>query len=201
MGHVFNSVLHTSPATPAPAPVYADESLIKQLDAQHGTTKWSLNKLVQLIHELNSNFAAENLYACHVPPALNAKYFEQLASSPPSNWTKTDMGYLQKLKDFKPQDNDALHCQIRTSENLITMGYIPPQAWPEALLRLVIDALYGSPGVAGQLLLGLLASLPARAEVATARPQGRMRCIRAWLRTVTVSRRGRRPRGGGWSRR
>ncbi|MGY5015121.1 hypothetical protein ACWCY6_44965 [Streptomyces sp. 900105755] len=77
----------------------------------------------------------------HVPPVFGAHNFEQLASSPPQAWKQTDKDYLRQLKNFKPQGHDALHRQIRESADLIKMGYMPPQAWLEALLRLVIDAL------------------------------------------------------------
>lgn len=140
-------------ATPEPQPpssAYVDAALVKELEAKHGMTKWSLNKLLQLIAELNSNYAMENPYACHmllraildhVPPVFSANNFEQLASSPPQSWKQTDKDYLRQLKNFKPQGHDALHRQIRESADLIKMGYMPPQAWLEALLRLVIDAL------------------------------------------------------------
>ncbi|MGW1622301.1 hypothetical protein [Streptomyces sp. NPDC002172] len=148
----FNSEPEESPA-PEPQPsalVYVDESLIKELEAKHSTTKWSLNKLIQLLRELNSNYGMENPYACHallraildhVPPVFGANNFEQLASSPPQAWKQTDKDYLRQLKNFKPQGHDALHRQIRESADLIKMGYMPPQAWLDALLRLVIDAL------------------------------------------------------------
>ncbi|MGY5015122.1 hypothetical protein ACWCY6_44970, partial [Streptomyces sp. 900105755] len=62
----FNSEPEESPAPELepPAPVYVDESLIKELEAKHSTTKWSLNKLIQLLRELNSNYAMENPYSC-----------------------------------------------------------------------------------------------------------------------------------------
>ncbi|WP_189266666.1 hypothetical protein [Streptomyces fuscichromogenes] len=148
----FNSEPEESPAPESqpPAPVYVDESLIQELEAKHSTTKWSLNKLIQLLRELNSNYAMENPYSCHmllraildhVPPVFGANNFEQLASSPPQAWKQTDKDYLRQLKNFKPQGHDALHRQIRESADLIKMGYMPPHAWLEALLRLVIDAL------------------------------------------------------------
>ncbi|MER6329264.1 hypothetical protein ABT298_07980 [Streptomyces sp. NPDC001034] len=138
------------PEPQPPASVYVDESLIEELEAKHSTTKWSLNKLLQLMRELNSNYAMENPYACHmllraildhVPPVFGVNNFERLASSPPQDWKATDKDYLRQLKNFKPQGHDALHRQIRESADLIKMGYMPPQAWLEALLRLVIDAL------------------------------------------------------------
>jgi hypothetical protein len=146
----FNSDPEIPPAPETPTAVYVDEPLIKELEARHSTTKWSLNKLLQLINELNSNYAMENPYSCHallraildhVPPVFGANNFEQLASSPPVAWKPTDKDYLRQLKNFKPQGHDALHRQIRASADLIKMGYMPPQAWLEALLRLVIDAL------------------------------------------------------------
>ena len=43
---------------------YADESLIRELEAKSDTTRWKLDKLTGLLRELNSNFADEHPYAC-----------------------------------------------------------------------------------------------------------------------------------------
>ncbi|MGY5119573.1 hypothetical protein ACWC2H_27575 [Streptomyces sp. 900105755] len=146
----FNSAPEVSPA-PAPqppAPVYVDESLIKELEDKQGTTQWDLGKLVQLIRELNSNFTAENPYAClallraildHVPPVLQMPDFKQAASN--YAWGQTDGGYARKLRDARALGDDALHRQIGRKPDLLNMDDVPPRRWLVKILRHVIDAL------------------------------------------------------------
>lgn len=142
-----------SPDPPvAVAPVYVDESLIKELEAKNTTSEWDVTKLVQLLRELNSNFAAENPYAClallraildHVPPVLKAPDFDQAASN--FKWGQTnkstDRVYAMKLKDARALGDDALHRQIRRKSDLIGMEDVPPRRYLNAILPHVIDAL------------------------------------------------------------
>jgi hypothetical protein len=131
-------------------PVYVKEALVKELEDKNATSQWDVTKLVQLARELNSNFALDNPYACHAliraildhtAPVFGQKTFEQVASNPPQEWTKTDKDYLRLLKDFKAQGHDALHRHIRKSADLIDMHDVPSKTWLNAFLRLVIDAL------------------------------------------------------------
>jgi hypothetical protein len=133
-----------------PTPVYVKDALIKELEDKNASSQWDVTKLVQLARELNSNFALDNPYACHAliraildhtAPAFGQKTFEQVASNPPQEWTKTDKDYLRLLKDFKAQGHDALHRHIRKSADLIDMHDVPSKTWLNAFLRLVIDAL------------------------------------------------------------
>ncbi|MCX4612101.1 hypothetical protein [Streptomyces mirabilis] len=154
----FNSVPEVAPAPepqapPAPPPpVYVDESLIKELEETNATTQWDVTKLVQLLRELNSNFAAENPYSClallraildHVPPVLNAPDFNQAASN--YKWGQTDKAtdrvYAVKLRDARALGDDALHRQIRRKPDLISMDDVPSRRYLNAILRHVIDAL------------------------------------------------------------
>ncbi|MET7477623.1 hypothetical protein ABZT17_25095 [Streptomyces sp. NPDC005648] len=149
---IFEAPAATLPLEPsaAVAQVYVKESLIKELEDKQSTAQWDLTKLIRLVRELNSNFAAENPYACHgllraildhVAPVFGQKTFEQVASQPLQAWTRTDKDYLRKLLDFKPQGHDALHRHIRKTPDLIDMHDVPSSAWLNAFLRLVIDAL------------------------------------------------------------
>ncbi|MER7840926.1 hypothetical protein ABTY98_34795 [Streptomyces sp. NPDC096040] len=144
------SVVQPAPGPQPKTPVYVKEALIKELEDKNASSQWDVTKLVQLTRELNSNFALDNPYACHAliraildhtAPVFGQKTFEQVASSPPATWTKTDKDYLRKLLDFKPQSHDALHRHIRKSADLIDVHDVPSSAWLNAFLRLVIDAL------------------------------------------------------------
>lgn len=150
----FNSDLEVAPAPesqvpPAPpAPVYVDESLIKELEDEQGTTQWDLGKLIQLIRELNSNFAVENPYASlallraildHVPPVLGMPDFKQAASN--YKWGQTDGGYARMLRDARALGDDALHRQIGRKPDLLSMDDVPSRRWLVKILRHVIDAL------------------------------------------------------------
>ncbi|MER6210923.1 hypothetical protein [Streptomyces sp. NPDC001642] len=149
---VTDSVSEVRPvADPQPStPVYVKEALIKELEDKNASSQWDVTKLVLLARELNSNFALDNPYACHAliraildhtAPVFGQKSFEQVASSPLQEWTRTDKDYLRKLLDFKPQSHDALHRHIRKSADLIDMHDVPSKTWLNAFLRLVIDAL------------------------------------------------------------
>jgi hypothetical protein len=134
------------------APVYVDESLIKELEDMQGSTEWDVTKLAQLLRELNSNFAAENPYSClallraildHVPPVFKAPNFDQAVSN--HKWGQTDKStdrvYALKLRDARALGDDVLHRHIRKKPDLISMEDVPIRRYLNAILRHVIDAL------------------------------------------------------------
>ena len=135
---------------------YVDTGLLAELEQKRSQTSWSLDKLTQLLYELNANFAEKRPYACHaliraildhVPPILverpesgKAPGFDQVVSN--RKWPRTDQAYVIKLKEFRAQGDDVLHRQIRASADLIDMSDLPPRAWMNALLRACLDDLH-----------------------------------------------------------
>ncbi|MER7921831.1 MULTISPECIES: hypothetical protein [unclassified Streptomyces] len=141
-----------SPRTVLPSeepPQYINEELIKELEGTQGQTKWSLDKLLKLLRELNDCYAEDRPYACHalvravidhVPPILGQTSFESAISS--YKWTRTDKKYMARLLDFKTQADDVLHRHIRTSKDVISMhDLVPLGSHVNALLRECIDKL------------------------------------------------------------
>ncbi|MFD8750093.1 hypothetical protein ACFV0O_03785 [Kitasatospora sp. NPDC059577] len=127
-------------------PLYVETILIEGLEAKAETSAWSLDKLIQLAHELNSNYAAGNAYSCHtllraiidhVPPLFGATKFEQVVAN--HSWGRTDKGYVTKLKDFRAQADDVLHRHIEKHPSLITMDDMPPRAPLNTLLKECIE--------------------------------------------------------------
>lgn len=132
----------TVPAAPEPTrPVYIDEALIQELEELE--TDWSLDKLVALLRELNSNYADGHPYSCqallravldHIPPAFG-KYerFGQVVSN--HKWSHTDAAYAKKLSETRNTGDDVLHRLMRRSPSRIDMNDVPPRAWINALLQ------------------------------------------------------------------
>jgi hypothetical protein len=129
-------------------PRYVNADLITELEQKQGQTKWNLDKLLQLLRELDSNYAVDNAYSCHtllraiidhVPPILGHPSFE--VAAPSHTWSRTDKKYMKRLLDFKVQADDVLHRPIRQSANVITMHDLPQAAALNALLRECIDKL------------------------------------------------------------
>ncbi|MET7933809.1 hypothetical protein [Streptomyces sp. NPDC005322] len=128
--------------------LYVNAGLRAELAAEQGKTKLSLDKLLQLLRELDDNYADGHAYSCHallravidhVPPILGHKSFEAAANN--HAWSRTDKKYMARLLDFKTQADDVLHRQIRASADVITMHDLPQAAALNALLRVCIDNL------------------------------------------------------------
>ena len=145
---VTGAIIPRATLPPEEPPQYVNEDLIKELEAKQGHTRFSLDKLLQLLRELNACFRDDHVYACHalvraiidhVPPILGCQSFEQAASS--YKWTKTDKKYVQRLLEFKVQADDVMHRQIRTSRSVITMHDLLNSGYINALLRECIDKL------------------------------------------------------------
>lgn len=154
-GYAQNVVIGSSvnsPSTVVPTvtlPVYVNAGLIEELEQKQGQTTWSLDKLLQLLRELNDCYAEDHVYACHalvravidhVPPILGSTSFESAVSN--YKWTRTDKKYMDRLLEFKNQADDVLHRRIRPSKGVITMhDLLPFGAYLNALLRECIDKL------------------------------------------------------------
>jgi hypothetical protein len=95
---------------------------------------------VQLLRELNFNFANNQPLACsallravldHVPPAFGAETFAQVVSS----WQgRTDKRYLEKLRDFRNHADDVMHRQIGPRRSQIDMDDMPAAPALNAML-------------------------------------------------------------------
>lgn len=128
--------------TPVSAPpLYVEANVRAELEAKRGKTTLNLDKLLQLLTELDESYAANHPYSCHallravidhVPPILGFQTFEQAASS--YKWTKTDKKYMQRLLDFKAQADDVMHRHISKRPDVITMHDVPYRAYLNALL-------------------------------------------------------------------
>ncbi|MGA4979310.1 hypothetical protein [Streptomyces cinereoruber] len=136
----------TPPATTSARPPYISLDLLTELEtAGAKNTRWRVHKLLALCRELNSNFEAENPYACvaliravmdHISPAFGHKDFKQVAGQYKS-FSHTDRGHASKLAAYKGIGDDSLHRQIGPSLSTITMNDVPPSLY----LGSVLDAL------------------------------------------------------------
>lgn len=121
---------------------YVEERLIAAIRAKDGASQLDCAKLLQLIDELNDNYARENAYAAHallraildhIPPILGCATFTEAANSYP--WSQTDKRYVKRLLDFKLQGDDVLHRQISDKTDLLGMDDLPPRAWVNRLVQ------------------------------------------------------------------
>ncbi|WP_329046593.1 hypothetical protein [Streptomyces sp. NBC_01422] len=134
------------PAAIAEPGPYVNEELIALLEGVN--TSFSLNKLSALARELNANVAARHPFACqmllraildHVPPAFEQKTFDSVVSN--VSWSRTDRGYVKKLRDARTSADDALHRVISHAPSHLNMDDMPPRAALNALLQVLLDRL------------------------------------------------------------
>ncbi|GAA4536411.1 hypothetical protein [Amycolatopsis samaneae] len=127
---------------------YVNQKVIDALEQKETTSSFSLDKLLQLINELNTNYALGNPYACHallraildhIPPVFSQPHFQAVASN--HNWSQTDKRYMKLLVEFRNQADDVMHRQIRKSVTVIDMHDVPQKAWINALLVEVAEVL------------------------------------------------------------
>ena len=112
------------------AKVYVKQEIIEIfINKQDG---FDYKKLIRLLGELNSNYAAEYPYSSaaliraildHIPPLLGFGSFEEVARN--YSWSRTDKEYMRKLLDFRNEGNDALHRQISQDQDLLEMDSLP----------------------------------------------------------------------------
>lgn len=125
-----------------PRPTYVDAQVIAAITAHGRPGRLDRAKLLQLIDELNDNYAKGSTYAAHavlralldhIPPLLGCTSFTAVANSYP--WSRTDKAYMRRLLDFKLQADDAMHRQISAKTDLLSLHDIPPRAWVNRLLQ------------------------------------------------------------------
>lgn len=121
---------------------YIDPQVITAIKAHGDLGRFDLAKLGRLIDELNDNYRRGNTYAVHallraildhIPPLLDCPDFRAAVNNYP--WSRTDKAYMRKLLDFKLQADDALHRQISSKIDLLSLDDIPPRAWVNRLLQ------------------------------------------------------------------
>jgi hypothetical protein len=121
---------------------YVAEKLTASIQAKVEVSQLDCTKLLQLIDELNDNYARENAYAAHallraildhIPPILGCASITEVANN--YQWSRTDRGYVKRLLDFKPQGDDVLHRQISGKADLLGMDDLPPRVWLNRLLQ------------------------------------------------------------------
>jgi hypothetical protein len=115
-----------------PAAEYVAAAVIAELEAAAASSAWDCTKFLQLIRELNDNYAAGNAYSTHamlraildhMPPLFGYTDFKEVVSN--YSWGQTDRKYMRRLLEFKTQADDVLHRQIGRSRDLITIDDIP----------------------------------------------------------------------------
>jgi hypothetical protein len=125
------------------AKTYVAATVSATIEARAGQSGWNCDKLLQLIAELNENYASKNVYSCHallraildhVPPVLGFQSFTQVGSNYP--WKRTDKGYIKKLEAFRDQGDDALHRPISADADVLRFEDLPV---PVALNRLLLE--------------------------------------------------------------
>ncbi|WP_392872699.1 hypothetical protein [Streptomyces sp. LN499] len=141
-------------AEPEPEPArgpYIDVRLLTDLEAAGETSAWSLDKLIGLARELNSNYQAGHPYSCqaliraiidHIPPTFGQPGFAGVVSS--HKWgSKTDRDHAKRLSEYRTTGDDVMHRQIRNDPGLITMDDLPPRTQLNAVLRELFLVLRG----------------------------------------------------------
>ncbi|MGH8351619.1 MAG: hypothetical protein ACRES5_34480, partial [Pseudomonas sp.] len=128
-GKKFSSVSEENYESPSRADPYVNASVITAIEERASQSTWNCDKLLQLIRELNDNYASGNFYSTHVilraipdhiPPILGFADFKQVANN--YSWSRTDEKYVKRLLDFKAQGDDVLHRQISRSGYIGLLG-------------------------------------------------------------------------------
>ncbi|MCQ4043704.1 hypothetical protein ACFOSC_11315 [Streptantibioticus rubrisoli] len=120
-----------------------DTDLLDRLGEIGEKTTWSLDKLLDLAHELNVNYIAGHPYPCqalvraiidHIPPAFGQRTFAGVVSS--HGWSsQTDGSHAKRLAAYRTTGDDVMHRQIRNDPSLISMDDLPPRTQLNAVLR------------------------------------------------------------------
>ncbi|GAA1009690.1 hypothetical protein Aple_021950 [Acrocarpospora pleiomorpha] len=130
---------------------YVRLDLIGELEELDSACRWSLDKLASLARELNSNYAADQPYACHMllratldhmPPVFGYTTFAQVVAN--HRWSTTDVRYAKKLTEYRNPSDDVLHRQIRSSPSRIDMDDLPPRPYINAVLQEFLSVLQTS---------------------------------------------------------
>ncbi|MEV7535462.1 hypothetical protein [Streptomyces hydrogenans] len=144
-----------TPAPPADTrPPYLDAELLADLEDAAQNTQWKIGKLLALCHELNSNHAAQNPYACvalvraitdHIPPIFGHKDFAQVAANHSFSMQRTDKAHAKYLAEFKDIAHDALHRPIGPSVHIHTMDDVPAPTRLRAVLHELVTLMRKAP--------------------------------------------------------
>jgi hypothetical protein len=138
----------SQPAALPGLPSYVDKQIIDAIRAKDGKIKLNVTKLLALINELNDNYRQTFTYSAHamlraildhIPPILNCPDFKAVANN--YSWGQTDKAYMKKLLDFKLNADDALHRQISSKPDLLSLHDLPPRTWINQLLQECADKL------------------------------------------------------------
>ena len=138
----WNDLTGLTDGEPAAGDTYVAASIIQLLEEKAELSAWKCDKLLQLIRELDDNYASKNAYATHtllraildhVPPILGCKSFNEVASS--YKWSRTDGAYMKHLQSFKAQGDDALHRPISEHADVLRFEDVPPGIWLNRLLQ------------------------------------------------------------------
>jgi hypothetical protein len=133
---------------PQPAAEYVSAAIIAGLESAAAQSAWDCGKLLQLIRELNDNYAGENIYSAHamlraildhVPPLFGCRGFAEVVSN--CSWSQADRRYFRRLLDFKEQGHDVLHRQINRRPDVITIEDMPQRVTVNRLLQECADRL------------------------------------------------------------
>ncbi len=121
---------------------YIDQAVIEIISSKREASQWNCDKLLQLIGELNDNYASRNTYSAHamlraildhIPPIFDCHSFTEVANN--HLWGRTDKGYIKRLLDLRLQGDDALHRQISTKADFLRFEDLPPGTWLNILLQ------------------------------------------------------------------
>ncbi|MFF6903305.1 hypothetical protein [Streptomyces hydrogenans] len=135
-------------------PPYLDAELLADLEDAARSTPWKTGKLLALCHELNSNHAAQNPYACvalvraitdHIPPIFGHKDFAQVAANHSFSMQRTDKAHAKHLAEFKDIAHDALHRPIGPSVHIHTMDDVPAPTRLRAVLHELVTLMRKAP--------------------------------------------------------
>lgn len=120
---------------------YIREEIVKGFRGKKDS--FDYKKLVRLLEELNSNFAAGHLYSSsmlvravldHVPPLLGCGSFEEVVSS--YVWpSKAEKDFMESLRDYKLDANWVLHKQISGDQDLLEIDDLPQKVRINRLLQ------------------------------------------------------------------
>ncbi|MFF2573554.1 hypothetical protein [Streptomyces sp. NPDC058084] len=136
---------------PQPAP-YINQDILDELEAAGAKSQWKVDKLLDLLGELNSNHADHHPYAClaliravmdHVPSIFGQKGYAGIISS--VKMGDTDKKYLTALAGYRFPGDDVMHRQASKTPTRIDMTDVPPALYVKALLNQVLIALKTTP--------------------------------------------------------
>ncbi len=134
------------------ADAYIAQPLLDELQEAGEKSRWKVDKLLDLLGELNSNYASRHPYSClaliravmdHVPSLFKQPKFIGVVSS--VKMSETDSRYLKALAGYRFPGDDVMHRQASNIPTRIDMTDVPPALYIKALLNQVLIALRNDP--------------------------------------------------------